>query len=146
MIYSLIKEHTPDEVNLYILDFASETLRAFAKASHVGDVFLSYEAEKVSNLFKMLQTEIEKRKKLFVDFGGDYASYIKSSGNTLPSIVVAINNFAAFTEAYEEKEEVVSYLSREGTKYGDYYEKNSIVSSGYIFNDWSVWMQYERSR
>jgi len=54
MIYSLIQEHTPEEVNLYILDFASETLRAFAKAPHVGDVVLSYEAEKVSNLFKML--------------------------------------------------------------------------------------------
>lgn len=121
MIYSLIKEHTPDEVNLYILDFASETLRAFTKAPHVGDVILSYEAEKVSNLFKMLQAEIEKRKKLFADYGGDYASYIKSSGKTLPSIVVAINNFAAFTEAYEEKEEAVSYLSREGTKYGIYF-------------------------
>lgn len=53
--------------------------------------------------------------------GGDYASYIISSGKTLPSIVVAINNFAAFTEAYEEKEEAVSYLSREGTKYGVYF-------------------------
>ena len=121
MIYSLIKEHTPDEVNLYILDFASETLRAFAKAPHVGDVILSYEAEKVSNFFKMLQTELEKRKKLFADYGGDYASYIKSSGKTLPSIVVVINNFAAFTESYQEKEEAVSYLSREGTKYGVYF-------------------------
>ena len=121
MIYSLMKEHTPDEVNIYILDFASETLRAFSKAPHVGEVILSYEAEKVSNLFKMLQTEIEKRKKIFADYGGDYDSYIKSSGKTLPSIVVAINNFSAFTETYEEKEEAVSYLSREGTKYGVYF-------------------------
>lgn len=121
MIYSLISDHTPDEVNLYILDFASETLRAFSKAPHVGDVIFSYEAEKISNLFKMLQTEIEKRKKLFADYGGDYSSYIKTSGKTLPSIVVAINNFAAFTEVYEEKEEAVSYLSREGTKYGVYF-------------------------
>jgi len=121
MITSMIQEHTPEEVNLYILDFASETLRAFSKAPHVGDVILSYEAEKVSNLFKMLQSETEKRKKLFADYGGDYASYIKSSGKTMPSIVVAINNFAAFTEVYEEKEEAVSYLSREGTKYGIYF-------------------------
>ena len=121
MIYSLIHDHTPEEVNIYVLDFASETLRAFAKAPHVGDVILSYEAEKVSNLFKMIQAEIERRKKLFADYGGDYNSYIKSSGNTLPSIVVAINNFAAFTEAYEEKEEAVSYLSREGTKYGVFF-------------------------
>ena len=121
MVYSLIQEHTPEEVSIYILDFASETLRAFSKAPHVGDVILSYESEKVSNLFKMLQSEMEKRKKLFADYGGDYASYIKSSGKTLPSIVVAINNFAAFTEIYEEKEEAVSYLTREGTKYGIYF-------------------------
>lgn len=120
-IYSLIQEHTPDEVNIYILDFASETLRAFSKAPQVGDVVLSYESEKVSNLFKMLRSEIEKRKKLFADYGGDYASYIKSSGQTLPSIVIAINNFAAFTEMYEEKEEAISYLTREGTKYSIYF-------------------------
>lgn len=121
MIHSLITEHTPEEVNIYILDFASETLRAFSKAPHVGDVILSYESEKISNLFKMLYAEMEKRKKLFADYGGDYNSYIKSSGKTLPSIVVAINNFAAFTEAYEEKEEAVSFISREGTKYGIYF-------------------------
>ncbi|MBQ8000268.1 MAG: type VII secretion protein EssC [Ruminococcus sp.] len=129
MIYSLIQEHTPEEVNIYILDFASETLRAFAKAPHVGDVILSYETEKVSNLFKMLQSEIERRKKLFADYGGDYAYYIKSSGKTLPSIVIAINNFAAFTEIYDEKEEAVSYLSREGTKYGVYFVLTALGTS-----------------
>lgn len=133
MIYSLMQEHTPDEVNIYILDFASETLRAFSRAPHVGDVILSYEAEKVSNLFKMLQAETEKRKKLFADYGGDYASYIKASGKTLPSIVVAINNFAAFTEAYEEKEEAVSYLSREGTKYGIYFVLTALGTGGVRF-------------
>lgn len=33
-----------------------------------------------------------------------------------------------------------------GFIYGDYYEKNSFVFNGYTFNDWSVWMQYERAR
>lgn len=133
MIHSLIHEHTPDEVNLYILDFASETLRAFAKAPHVGDVVLSYEAEKVSNLFKMLYAEIERRKKLFADYGGDYVSYIKASGKTLPNIVVAINNFAAFTETYEEKEEAVQYLTREGTKYGVYFVLTALGVGGVRF-------------
>ncbi len=121
LMYSLIKEHSPEEVNIYALDFASETLRAFAKAPHVGEIILSYEAEKVSNLFKMLLDEIKNRKKLFVDYGGDYENYIKESNSSLPSIVVIINNFSAFTENYEEKEEAVSYLTREGTKYGIYF-------------------------
>ena len=118
MIYSLIQEHTPEEVQLYLLDFASETLKAFAAAPHIGDVILAHEAEKVNNLFKMLLSEMQKRKKLFTDYGGDYASYIKLSGKTLPFLVVAIHNFAAFTENYEDKEEVIAHLSREGAKYG----------------------------
>ena len=32
MIYSLIQDHTPDELNLYILDFGSEVLKGFAQA------------------------------------------------------------------------------------------------------------------
>ncbi len=121
MIYSLITEHTPEEVNLYVLDFAAETLRAFAQAPHVGDVLLSYEEEKVNNLFKMLFSEVSKRKKLFADYGGDYSSYIRNSGSVLPSIVVAISNVAAFMETYEEHESSIAFLSREGTKYGIYF-------------------------
>lgn len=121
MIYSLIHEHTPDQVNLYILDFASETLRAFAKAPHVGDVILAHETEKVNNLFKMLVAESERRKKMFADYGGDYASYNRTSGDQIPYIVVVIHNFTAFTELFDEKEDVVAFLSREGTKYGIYF-------------------------
>ncbi len=133
MLYSLIREHTPDEVHIYILDFASETLTAFSKAPHVGEVLLSYESEKIGNLFKMLEGEIVSRKKLFADYGGDYASYIRSSGRKLPSIVVAINNFAAFTEIYEEKEDAVSLLTREGTKYGIYFVLTSVGTGGVRF-------------
>ena len=133
MIYSLMEEHTPEEVNIYILDFGAETLRAFAKAPHVGEVLLSYESEKIGNLFKMLNTEVSTRKKLFADYGGDYLSYIRSSGQKLPSIVVAINNFAAFTEMYEEKEDAVSFLTREGTKYGIYFVLTSVGTNGVRF-------------
>lgn len=133
ILYSLIEDHTPNELNLYILDFAAETLRAFAKAPHVGDVMLSYEDEKINNLFKMLLSEVESRKKRFADYGGDYASFIKSSGETLPSIVTVISNFTAFTETYEEKEEAVSYLSREGTKYGIYFVLTSLGTNGVRF-------------
>jgi S-DNA-T family DNA segregation ATPase FtsK/SpoIIIE len=121
MIYSLITEHKPEEVNVYILDFSAETLSAFEKAPHVGDVILSHDEEKIANFFKMLYGEVEKRKKLFADFGGDYGSYIASSRQSLPSIVVAINNYAAFAEMYEEQESNIAYLSREGVRYGLYF-------------------------
>lgn len=121
LIYSIIHEHKPSEVNLYILDYGSETLRVFAKAPHVGDVLLSQDMEKTSNLFKMLYTELEKRKKLFSDFGGDYRSYIHATKEELPSIVVMIHNYSGFSETHEPLEDAVAYLTREGIKYGIYF-------------------------
>ncbi len=121
LLYSLIKDHTPKELNLYILDFGSETLRAFAKAPHTGDVLLSYESEKINNLFKLLHQEIETRKKRFADYGGDYHSYLRSAEEELESIVVVIHNYSAFVEICGDKEEAVAYLTREGLKYGIYF-------------------------
>jgi DNA segregation ATPase FtsK/SpoIIIE, S-DNA-T family len=121
LIYSLMQDHSAAELNLYLLDFGSETLRAFSKAPHVGDVLLSHEAEKVNNLFKMLYQEVEQRKKQFSDYGGDYQSYRKATKTTLASIVIVIHNIAAFTEMFEDKEEALGYLTREGLKYGIYF-------------------------
>lgn len=120
LIYSLIEDHTPEELNLYILDFGAETLKAFERAPHVGDVVLSYESEKIGNLLKFLNEEIGKRKSLFADFG-DYKSYISRSGKTMSSIVVMINNFSAFIELYGDYEDVIVSLTREGVKYGIYF-------------------------
>ena len=133
MIYSLMQEHSPEELNIYVLDFASETLKAFIKAPQVGDVILANESEKVSNLFKLLYKEIEKRKKLFSDYGGDFKSYIETAKDKLPSIVIIINNFSAFTETYEEKEEAVNYISREGIKYGIYFVITAIGTNSIRF-------------
>ncbi|MBQ0012402.1 MAG: type VII secretion protein EssC [Clostridiales bacterium] len=127
MIYALISDYSPEEVNIYVLDFSSETLRAFAKSPHVGDVILAHESEKINNLFKILFSELNDRRKHFSDYGGDYSAYIRNSGETVPNIVVVINNFSAFTEIYEDQEEAVTYLSREGTKYGLYFVLTAIT-------------------
>jgi len=118
MIYSLLCEHTTETLNIYILDFGSETLRIFKDAPQVGDVVISSESEKIINLFKMMRDEITARKKLFSDWGGDYKSYCSTSGNYVPNIVIIINNYSALLELYENSEEYISQLSSEGIKYG----------------------------
>lgn len=119
--YSLIKNHSADELNLYIMDFGSETLRVFEKAPQVGGVIVSSDSEKTVNFFKMLHKEIDYRKNLFSEFGGDYAGYCKNSGNTVPNIVVLINNYAGFIEQYEDLIESFALLTRDGVKYGIYF-------------------------
>ena len=101
-----------------MLDFGSETLRAFVKAPQVGDVLFSYDTEKMQNFFKMLTEELEHRKRACAEFGGDLACYNRSSGKNLPYILTVIQNYAGFCETYEELEPQVALLSREGSKYG----------------------------
>lgn len=121
MCYSLIREHTPQEVNLYILDFGAEMLTAFAGAPHVGDVILSYETEKVQNLFKLLLGKLSTRKKLFSRFGGSFIQYNEHTVKPEPNLVVIINNYAAFTELFEDRAGDINYLTREGVRYGIYF-------------------------
>ena len=118
LIYSVIVDHTPKEVNFYILDFGGETLRAFNKAPQVGDVILSSEEEKIKNLYRKLLYELDNRKKLFVDYNGDFDFYCKHSGKTLPMIITIINNYDSYIESYEQYEEDFTVLTREGAKYG----------------------------
>ena len=121
MCYSLLKNHSPDEVNLYILDFGAETLTAFSDAPHVGEVILSYETEKVNNVLKLMLGRLDTRKKLLAEYGCDLPTYNNQAVKPEPGIVVIINNYSAFTELFEDKSGDVSYLTREGTKFGIYF-------------------------
>ena len=78
----------------------------------------------------MLKKEIDKRKKLFSNFGGDIISYNTENSDCMHSIVVMINNYSAFCELYEEREDAVAYLSREGMKYGIYFIITSTTTTG----------------
>lgn len=132
LIYSLITEHTPDEVNLYILDFADETLNAFARAPHVGEVMLSSDGEKIARLFKSLYFQLKKRKKKLSLLGLDYTSYTQKYGESsdMPAIVIVIHNFTAFAELYGDNEDDIIYLSREGSKYGVYFILTAQAANG----------------
>ena len=117
MIYSLIKNHSVDEVNIYALDFGAGTLKMFKDAPQVGDIVLPSEEEKITNLFRIIETELENRKKLFVNYGGDYQTYCKKSGSTVPYILLIINNYDNFQESYDYDERM-NQLTRECVKYG----------------------------
>ena len=121
LIYSCMSSYKPEEVNFYIMDFGSETLRMYNESPYVGDILYVNEEEKLKNLLKMLNSELNKRKALFANFGGNYQNYINEQDNKLPNIVVVINNYENFVENYEELTDEVSTITREAYKYGIYF-------------------------
>ena len=118
LIYSLMSTYTPEEVNMYVLDFGSEMLRMYSKAPHIGGVVSSTDSDRIFTLFKMLKEKIEERKTLFASYNGSYDYYCKNSGKTVPMIITFINGYESFYELYENYSDDLILLSREGQKYG----------------------------
>lgn len=118
-IYSLIQSYSPEYLNLYILDFSSRALEAFAKDAHVGGILYENDIETVGKFFHMLQEMIRERKELFR--GGNYYQYVRKNGIVCPTVVVVIDNMANFREKTEERfDDFLLQISRECTANGIY--------------------------
>lgn len=118
LIYSSIVEHTPDEINFYIIDCGAETLKMFYKMPHVGDIATVDENDKIMGILTIIDEELERRKDLFADYAGSYQNYIENSGNRLPIIELVINNYEIFSETYGKVADILPTLYRDGAKYG----------------------------
>lgn len=121
LLFSLYYHHTSKQLNTYILDFGAETLGVFMKAPQTADFIISGEDEKLTNFFSYLKKELERRKKAFAEYAGDYTTCCKSGIEEFPNIVVVINDYISFSEQYEELDEKVVPIVRECKKYGIYF-------------------------
>ncbi|MCM1506004.1 MAG: type VII secretion protein EssC [Ruminococcus flavefaciens] len=121
LIYSLIYNYTPEQVNIYVLDFDAGFLKTYAKAPHVGDVVIADEEDDVRSIILSVKDEIVRRSKLFAEQGGEYARYCRNSGNTLPAVVLMLNNYTEFVEKFKDSDlSDIMYIAREGVKRGIY--------------------------
>ncbi|ODM25548.1 type VII secretion protein EssC [Clostridium sp. Bc-iso-3] len=119
LIMSLALNYSPSDVNMYILDFGVRTLGIFSGLPHVGGTVMVDEEEKLNKLFKYILKEMDTRKDLFSEKGvSSLTAYRDASEETLPAIVVIIDNFSAFSEMYPEYEDYLIQISREGGNLG----------------------------
>lgn len=119
IIYNTVTTHTTEEVQFYIMDFGSETLKIFRNTPHVGDVIFINDSEKILRLFESIEQEIKIRKEILSEYNGDYNLYKKINNNTMPTIIIIINNYGAFIEnKYDEYDEKIQVITRECVKYG----------------------------
>lgn len=119
IIRSLSTKYTPDEVNIYIIDFASMVLKNFEQLNHVGGVVCPSEDEKLKNLFKLLHGEIEFRKEKLMSVGvSSFVAYKEAGQKELPLIVLMIDNLTALKELYFQDDDELLNLCREGLTVG----------------------------
>ncbi|MGB8213735.1 MAG: FtsK/SpoIIIE domain-containing protein [Anaerolineales bacterium] len=120
VITSLALTHSPDELQVYILDFGGRALSGLIDLPHVGAVVTSEEEERVLRALRKINDIIDQRQVLFSEArANSLDSYnLAHPDKTLPAILVVIDNFAEFKEYYESLMAPLISLVRESRAYG----------------------------
>ena len=120
LLYALATRYTPDQVCFYIADYNSRTLGVFAGLPHCGGVVYDGDDDKVEKLMTMLSRELTRRVAHFSEKGiGSYKEYARLYDD-VPAIILAIDNFAAFTENNDKLQDALVQLTRQSASYGMY--------------------------
>ena len=109
IIRSISENYSPEEVNIYIIDCASMSLREFEGLNHVGGVVCAGDEEKTRQLFRFLNEQIKLRKN---------AGYAKGRKEIAPCILLIIDNLTVLKETCPQDEEELMNLCREGISAG----------------------------
>ncbi len=127
LITSLIKTHSPAQLNFYLIDFGGQALRIFEKLPHVGGVFGEADDEYIRRLLRKLHGIIEERKQFCTDHQiDDFLAYQRrrlEKNNDLPemaAVVLVIDKFTEFKLAHDKEMDLLVSIARFGRIYGVY--------------------------
>lgn len=125
--WGLINSYTPEELNVYALDFSNHSLQPFEKSPCFGGVMFESDIEKISKFFYMLKSMMAERRATIR--AGSFSQYIKNNKGKYPAVVVIIDNYAAFKEKTDSAyEDIIHEISRDGVNFGIYL----LISAGGI--------------
>ncbi len=131
LIYSIAKRYSPDFVHMYVLDFGSRSLSYCKELPHISDVLFSDDEDKLKKLFQRIESELNARKKKLAEYGvGNLPAYMQASGEIVPAMIIIIDNYAAFSELYNEYETNLIKTAREGGNYGIFLVMTSASVNG----------------
>lgn len=132
MIYSMVKGYgyTPEELNIYAMDFGGRNLGYLKELPHTGGVVFADESQKVSSLVSLLQEIIEERKQLLANSNCGTFSEYRGIGNQLPVVVVLIDNYTSFRDKYMDESERLVEIIAAGKTYGVFFVITSSTRNG----------------
>ncbi|OMF32836.1 type VII secretion protein EssC [Paenibacillus sp. FSL H8-0259] len=134
IIMSLALKYDPEYVHFYILDFGTRTLGVFHELPHLGDIIYPEEEQKLAKLISWLLSQLDERKRKFSQLGiSNLVSYCAASGDKVPYIVILLDNYTGFAEAYDDHVLDLAKLVREGGNYGIYFVFAANAVSSYPY-------------
>ena len=118
IMVSLASEYDARKLWLYAIDYGSGALVALEGLPQFGGIVLSGDTERLGNLFRMLEGEMQERRKLLSPYGGSIDAYNAREATPLARIVVGIANLASFQELNPNMEDRFVMLTRDAPRYG----------------------------
>ena len=117
----LARKFSPKDLTMYLMDFGTNGLAPLSKLPQVADTMLLDQTEKISKFVRIIEKELNRRKKLLSEYGvGTLELYRQASGQEEPAIVILLDSYEAIKEeAYEaELFKLLVRISREGLSIG----------------------------
>ena len=125
LICALALSHTPQEVQIYCLDFGGGTLAGIAGLPHVGSVATRLERERVTRTLAELSGLVNARERLFAELGVDsMATYRrqlregKVPTDKCGDVFLVVDGWFSIRQEFEELEPYFSDLANRGLSYG----------------------------
>ncbi|HRE46272.1 MAG TPA: FtsK/SpoIIIE domain-containing protein [Aggregatilineales bacterium] len=103
IVTALCATHSPQELNVYMMDFGGKGLDVLTDLPHVASSVAPSEDDRVTALLRRLNDEMDVRKTILSQARADniYRYNSQNPDKAIPSILVVIDNFAEFKENYE---------------------------------------------
>ena len=124
LVYSMVCEYgyTPEELNLYAMDFGGRNLGYLTDLPHTGGVVFADDENKLLELASVLHGIIDERKRVFADNNcGTFTDYHATRKKPLPAILVLIDNFASFRDKYMDIADSFIDIISSGKTFGVYF-------------------------
>ena len=127
--------YSPEELNVYVMDFGSLSMRVFASMPHIGGIAEMGQDERIAKLVNLLRDELEYRKNLFAKAGVGSISAYKAmpEAEKLPYILFVIDNFNAVLPTYPDLDPFFVTLTQSGASYGIYMAASATGANGFSY-------------
>ena len=118
MILSTALQFPPEDVNFCILDFGGRSLGVFSGLPHTAAMIQEDEEEKLWDFVAWLQSEMARRKQVFVRYQvSGFAGYRRVKQD-MPAIIVVIDNLLRLNMIYDNVDPFLLELSISGSDCG----------------------------
>lgn len=119
LIMSLCLSYSPDDVNIYIMDFGSLNMRMFRDYPHIGGIVNDDEKEKVNKLIMLIENIFNERKNKFGEaLVSNITDYRKVTKEKIPFVVLAIDNFPGVISQFPDCQDFFAELTNKGANHG----------------------------